>query len=303
MLNLEVLTSSELDALQSDKTIFVMVMSPVEVHGPHLPLGTDVMVATEIRDRAVERLKSIDPSLEFVAFPPYYIGSDTIPGSVDVNSKALYYLLKATALFLKLRGFKYLLLLDNHGGPRHQIATAKAVRKAYSKYGVYIAAPFLSFYRKMVENDPVLLEKVQLGAGSCGDVDDSHAGQNETSLMLCINEDAVNERYKSLERTTINKGKWPALLLRPVSFLMRLVGLGQVADDIDYVSMLLCWVTEKLPPTYIGEPKAACAGAGERMLKALTDEAVQATLDALAGKEPFHQPKGWTLRVIEPSRM
>lgn len=302
MLNLEVMTSPELDALPADRTIFVIVMSPVEVHGPHLPLGTDVMVATEVRDRAVERLKSIDPSLEFVAFPTYYVGSDTIPGSIDVNSKAVYYILKATVLFLKERGFKYVLLLDNHGGPRHQIATAKAVRKAYQKYGVHIAAPYLSFYRKVVENDPELLSKVQLGAGACGDVEDSHAGQDETSRMLCIDENAVSETYKSLERTRINTGRWPALVLKPVSFVMRLIGLREVAADVDYVGQLLCWVTEKMPPTYIGEPKAACAEAGERMLNAIADEAVQGVLRALDGKEPFYQPKGWTLRLIEPSR-
>ncbi len=303
MLNLEVMTSPELSALPADRTIFVMVVSPVEVHGPHLPLGTDVMVATEVGDRAVEKLKSMDPSLEFVAFPPYYLGSDTIPGSVDVNSRALYYILKATVLFLKERGFKYVLLLDNHGGPRHQIATAKAIRKAYQKYGVYVVAPYLSFYRKIVENDAELLSKVKLGAGTCGDVEDSHAGQDETSRMLCINESLVSETYKSLERTRINTERWPAFLLKPVSFIIRLIGLREVAADIDYVAQLLCWVTEKIPPTYIGEPKAACAEAGDRMLNAIADEAVQGVLDAFAGKEPFYRPKGWTLRFIESSRL
>jgi creatinine amidohydrolase len=39
----------EIEALDREKTIFLMAVSPIEVHGPHLPLGTDVFVAEELR--------------------------------------------------------------------------------------------------------------------------------------------------------------------------------------------------------------------------------------------------------------
>jgi creatinine amidohydrolase len=45
----EELTASQLAELDRENTLALMALSPLEVHGPHLPLGTDVMVATELQ--------------------------------------------------------------------------------------------------------------------------------------------------------------------------------------------------------------------------------------------------------------
>jgi len=204
ILRLSEMTSPELDALDREKTLFVLTVSPLEVHGPHLPLGTDVRVAEEVRDRSVEKLSAARPELDMVLFPSYFAGSDTIPGSVEIDSRALYYLVMGSGSFLADRGFRYALLVDNHGGPRHQIATAKAVRKLFLDSGLYVAAPFLSFYRKMVENDPELLSRLGAGPGACGDAQDCHAGLNETSLMLRAEPESVRPEWRELPRTSID---------------------------------------------------------------------------------------------------
>ncbi len=178
------MTTRELDALDKGRTICVLALSPLEVHGPHLPLGTDVFVAEEVRDRAVEKLGAAHPEYDYLYAPSYYLGSDTIPGSVAFDSRAVNLTLRGLGEFLASRGFRYLLVFDNHGGPRHQIAIAKAANRLYRKESFLLIAPFLVFYRRMVENDPALLERIQAGPGSCGDVDDCHAGLNETSLVL-----------------------------------------------------------------------------------------------------------------------
>ena len=275
VLRLEELTSPELDGLDKDNTVFVMAMSPMEVHGPHLPLGTDVKIAEEIRDRAVSKIRARHPGLRFVILPSYYMGSDTIPGSVDVNSKALNLLLRATAEFLSDRGFRYLLVTDNHGGPRHQVALAKAAVRYYRR-GFHIIAPFLSFFRKMVENDPDLLARIGAGPGECGDTDDSHAGLNETSLMRCVDPDSVRPEWRSLPRVQINRRRWPNLLLGTVGRALGALGFKSLSADVRYVALMLCWVTEKCPSTYIGEPCASTPNAGDRMLDAFSDEAVDA---------------------------
>lgn len=301
LLEIAELSSPELDSLDSEKTLFVLVMSPLEVHGPHLPLGTDVQVAEEVRDRTVVKLRERHPELDFVFFPSYYMGSDTIPGSLEVNSRALSYLLKSTAGFLADHGFKYLLVVDNHGGPRHQIATAKTVKRLFERRGFYVVAPFLHFYRRMVDNDPELLEHLGAGPGACGDTDDCHGGLNETSLMLCAYPDKVSPEWKGLERTAINRRRWPNLLLGTVGRALKALGLHEMAEDVGYLGVMLCWVTEKDPPNYIGEPRAASPEAGDRMLDAFSEEAAGEVGEALDGKAPYYTPIGWSLRFLEPS--
>ncbi len=301
-LELVEMTGSEVDALERDTTVFVMVVSPVEVHGPHLPLGTDVMVAREVRDRALTSLSTSHPELRFVVLPPYFMGSDTIPGSLEVDSRAVNLLLRGVAGFLSARGFRYLLVLDNHGGPRHQIATAKAVRALYRERGFHIVAPFLSFYRRMVELDPSLLSRLGRGPGSCGDAQDCHAGLNETSLMLRAMPDRVRPGWRELARVSINARRWPHLLLGSLGRLARALEWKELGKDLAYVGLMLSWVTEKRPSNYIGEPRAASAEAGERMLAAFAEEAVERMEAALRGEPPYHTPLGWTLRAMERSR-
>lgn len=296
------MTSPEIDSLDRDRTLFVMCLSPLEVHGPHLPLGTDVWVAEEVRDRALEKIERRHPELDFVLFPPYYIGSDTIPGSVEVDSRAINRVLRANAAFLAGRGFRYLLLLDNHGGPRHQIATAKAVRRLYAKDGFRVVAPFLAFFRRMVELDPALLSRLGAGAGACGDDQDSHAGLNETSLMLRALPDKVRPSWKELPRVSINPRRLPGLLLGALGKVLRALGLEELGGDLGHVGLMLNWVTLKNPSTYIGEPCAATPEAGERMLDAFSDQAADEVDAALGGRPPYHTPLGWSLRIIEPSR-
>ncbi len=299
---LAAMTGPEVDALDRGNTVFVAVLSPVEVHGPHLPLGTDVWLAEKVRDRALARLGESRPELRFVLLPSFFLGSDTIPGSVEVDSRAVNLLLRGLATFLADRGFRYLLVVDNHGGPRHQIAVAKAVRRLYRERGFHIVAPFLSFYRRMLELDPALLSRLGRGPGSCGDVQDCHAGLNETSLALRAMPERVRPAWRELGRVSISTRRWPYLVLGSLGNLLRALGGEETGKDLAYAGLMLSWVTEKRPSNYIGEPRSANPEAGERMLDAFRDEVVMRLDAALRGEPPFHTPMGWTLRVFEPSR-
>ena len=62
------------------------------------------------------------------------------------------------------------------------------------------------------------------------------------------------------------------------------------------VGTMLSWTTEKDPPTYIGEPRAASPQAGERMLDAFADQALERFEAGLEGAPPPAHPLG-----LEPS--
>ena len=129
------LNAGELAALDPARTIVFVALSPLEVHGPHLPIGCDVIIAEELQRRLLLRLAERYPDYDRLVLPPVYAGADTIPvpGSVKIDSRAIYHLLVSTGRSLAEQGFRYLLLTDNHGGPRHQIAVEKAVRKMYKE--------------------------------------------------------------------------------------------------------------------------------------------------------------------------
>jgi len=267
------LNASELAALDPARTIVLMALSPLEVHGPHLPIGCDAIIAQELQRRLLPRLAERYPDYDRLVLPTVYAGADTIPvpGSLNVDSRAIYYLLLSIGRSLAEQGFRYLLLTDNHGGPRHQIAIEKAVRKVYKERRFHVIAPFLNFYRRMVENDPALLEATGTGPGSSGDVTDAHAGRNETSLMLATAPDEVAPGWRSLP--------WVV------------VGRGAVARGLVTGAKV----------TYVGEPRMASAEAGERMLEAHVEEGLAQLERAMRGEPPHSLPLLWGLRWVERS--
>jgi creatinine amidohydrolase/Fe(II)-dependent formamide hydrolase-like protein len=297
------LNSQEVANLDSAHTIALMALSPLEVHGPHLPIGTDAIVANELLTRILARLEEQYPDYDRLVLPTVYAGSDTIPAlaSVDVDSRALYHLLVATGRSLAQQGFRYLVLTDNHGGPRHQIAIEKAVRRVYRKHRFFVVAPFLNFYRRMVERDPALLRDTGTGPGSCGDLTDAHSGRNETSIMLATAPESVASGWESLGRVTIGPKSPVYRLIMAARPLLRRLGVRQLAADLPALAMALGLVTARRKPTYIGEPRLATAEAGHRMLDAYVEEALAQMARALSGQPPFSRPMLWSLRFIEGS--
>ncbi|MGB6836792.1 MAG: creatininase family protein [Dehalococcoidia bacterium] len=297
------LNLTQLRELNPGSTITLMALSPLEVHGPHLPIATDLMVAQELQDRLLGRLREQYPDHDYLVLPPVYAGADTIPapGSINVDSRAIYRLLLSTAASLAEQGFKYMVLTDNHGGPRHQIAVEKAVRKAYKRLGFIIVAPFLNFYRRMVEHDPALLRATNTGPGSCGDLTDAHAGRNETSLMLAAAPETVHPSWNSLPWAVVDQNTAVCRLLRAAAAVLRVLRAKGAASDLRALAFVLGWLRAEEKPTYVGEPRLASAEAGALMLDAHVDEALVQLERAMRGEPPHSTPLLWGLRFVERS--
>jgi creatinine amidohydrolase len=298
----EEMSANQLAELDREQTLALMALSPLEVHGPHLPLGTDVMVALDLQRRIVEQVTGRWPETDFLILPPAYIGSDPLPapGSVNVDSRAIYRLLVATGRALADQGFHTLLLTDNHGTPRHQIAIEKAVRRLYRR-GFCLVAPFNRLYRRMIEDDPDLLAETGLAPGACGDTVDQHSGTNETSLMLVVAPGLVLPLWKTLPRTGVPADAVPWRMLAGVARVAGRLGAGRLARDLEHLGYTLGWIGMNSMPTYMGDPSRAGAKAGEQMLRAHVAQAVAMLAQVRAGKPPFSEPVLWDLRVLERS--
>ncbi len=300
----EELTATQLAELDREHTLALMALSPLEVHGPHLPVGTDLLVALELQQRIIGQVRVRWPETDFLVLPPAYMGADTVPKptSVDVDSRALYLLLLATGRSLASQGFRTLLLTDNHGGPRHQIAIEKAVRRLYQRHDFALVAPFNRFYRRMVEQDPHLLAETGLAPGACGDDPDSHAGTNETSLMLVVAPGLILPLWKMLPGTAVPDDAPSKRLLGAVAGVVNRLSAGRLGRDLAHLGNVLGWLDMKPMPNYMGDPSQASAEAGERMLQAHVAEAIGMLEEVAAGQPPFNVPVLWDLRFIERSR-
>ena len=298
------LTATQMAELDRKHTLALMALSPLEVHGPHLPAGTDALVAQELQRRVMDKVRERWPEIDFLILPPAFVGADTVPAvpSVDVDSRAIYYLLLATGRSLAEQGFRTLLLTDNHGGPRHQIAIEKAVRRLYRQHSLALVAPFNRLYRRMVEHDPRLLAETGTGPGSCGDDADAHAGTNETSLMLAVAPDLIAPAWQTLPRTAVPQDAPQKRLWARIAAVVGRLGGPRLAGDLVHLGNTLGWLGMEPMPTYMGGPSEATVEAGERMLAAHAAQAVTMLEETWAGMPPFSEPLLWSLRFIERSR-
>ena len=273
--------------LDRDKAVFFLSVGPIEVHGPHLPVGTDLVVAEEVRRRSQEELGRRHPGLLVVELPPLYLGSDAlpVPGSMSVRASALESTLYDYAKGLALQGFKYLVVVDNHGGPRHGLAIYAAAHAAWRKLRFYLIHPFSE-----IRDDPALLGMTGLGPGTCGDDADNHAGTNETSLMLAICKDGSLPPHRGIPPSFPPRLRGMTALLDRLGVLLGAMGARETGPDIRHLAYTLAWVRQRPMTPYMGAPDKASPKAGEAMLRAHVEITLGLIEKALSGETVLPEP-------------
>src|SRR5437660_3358112 len=113
----EELTASDFrDAVQQSKATCLLSFGILEKHGPHLPLGTDLL---NVRYASLQAV-----SQEFaVVFPEYYFGqifeAKHEPGTVAYSMDLQLHLLQETTDEMARNGCKKILIVNGHGGNEH----------------------------------------------------------------------------------------------------------------------------------------------------------------------------------------
>lgn len=295
----ESLTLTELKEMDPARTVCLMTVSPLEVHGPHLPLGTDVMIGDKLQREYCKAIKQRHPELDVLVLPALHAGCDPLPinGSISVRAGTLENLLLDYVHGLARQGFRYLIVCDNHGGPSHQLAMEICSLRAWRRYQFFLINPFNVVYRNMVINSPTFLNLVQLKPGACGDDTDAHAGTNETSLFLAAgNTPAAG--YRRLPPGKVPEASGLAAFLGWFGSILGKIGLTNTKTELEHLKNLLAWVNNPNAPTYIGAPGLASVEAGERMLQGHVETAMELLETALAGKKPRTRPMLWWMRAF-----
>lgn len=196
ILKMEELNWKQIDAFDRDKTIFFLPISPLEEHGPHLPVGTDLFTCRDAAVEAIKILNTKNPELNYVLLPPIPVGyckfTGDFPGSISVDVKAVRNIIYGTGSSLARHGFKYLIICTYHMAIGHLKGIYAGMKKLKSKYGLKIYEPWGPFfYRNEIEK-----REPKLGFDTKKEI---HAGFRETSLMKYQYPYLVDESYKNLQ--------------------------------------------------------------------------------------------------------
>lgn len=293
------MTYQELRNLDREKTIVFSSISPVETHGPHLPLGTDIYIAETLRDRIIERIGEIHPDYHALILPTLPFGAGAIPveGSIKVSHRAVHQVVLDTGKTLSDLGFTYWILTDNHGDPFHGIAIETASRKL-AKKGFHLIAPFNLTFRYMVGHHPELMELTKLGPGKCGDVSDSHAGANETSLMLASYPDKVRDNWTSVGPSKTSPMKFFSKYLSAISTMLKIMGAKDASLDYYFMATGLAWISDPEMVPYRGNPSLASIESGESMYHYQVEVAVKLFENAYSGNRQYTKLIGWSVRFL-----
>ncbi len=294
----ETLTKKQFDAIDRENAVVFVTCSPMEVHGPHLPIGADCLEGEGLAERALRFLPERHHSRTFLRLPFVWAACDGVPqpGTIAFRPSTTIAFLEDMGRSLALQGFRNVMVSNFHGSPRHFLAIETACERISRRHGIRMACVF-----------SLMLSRLNGGGAELGDVlghipglskadlaGDTHGGAVETSQLLALHPEWVDPDYKSLPRRTVDlwleetgREKPPDLRGKPASVPQMVKGFKA---GIHY------FVEE----TYAGAPAVATAQIGEQILDTLasrTAEAIAEILDGTLPPEKWHSPF-WKLRHI-----
>ncbi len=180
-MKIEEMSWKELDNTSRDTIIFISV-SPLEAHGPHLPLSTDLLISKKVEEAVMEKME--ENGIKFLSLPSLPFGvcryARNFAGTINVSWKDLYNILMQIFLSFSKHNFKYFLIFNFHMDIFHIKAIHKAIKKARKK-GIVACEPLSPAYFK--------------GELFGKDEYEIHADLKETSLALYLFPELV-KNYK-----------------------------------------------------------------------------------------------------------
>jgi creatinine amidohydrolase len=210
--------SAEYAAADADGTIAVLPLAAIEQHGPHLPVGTDALIAVGMLDTAIGFLphdldvrilpvQAVGKSNEHT----FALGTLTLPATVAIEAWT------ELGLSVGRAGVRKLIMVSSHGGNMEAMgivatelrvrAEMLAVTTSWSRFGL----------------PEVLIQELERRHGV-------HGGEVETSLMLHFRPDLVDmekardfpslaleveKKYRHLRTTGPHAFAWVASDLNP----------------------------------------------------------------------------------------
>lgn len=167
---------SDFEEMQKTVNTVLLPIGMIEAHGPHCALGTDVLIPREFV-RRLERARGDRILMAPEVAYGHSWGLAPFPGTIDVSAEAFGNYVFEICRGFHQNGFSNIILFNGHGG---NISSLDIVTEKLADLGVRtLTINWYIDYRediKQIAPDP------------------GHAGEDETSLVL-----AIDERYAFTE--------------------------------------------------------------------------------------------------------
>lgn len=243
--------------------VVVLPISPLEEHGPHLPMGTDALLADHFAGLAAEIIVEIEPETPVVIAPLIPAGTHVYKfmGSIYIRQRVIRNLLIDYGRSLVRAGFTRLIIVSSHGGPKHMVALDEAATSLTRFHRLQtisltskVIFKFLS--GSLVDRISAVCERPLTDDEHNALSMDYHAGWWETAMMLLLHPGLVKDGYDQLPDALVPRWK-----LRPGTPLRPPAGMG-----------------------YLGAPGRADASFARASLIVLREEAANLIGQFLEGK-------------------
>jgi creatinine amidohydrolase len=237
-----------------ERWIAVLPLAATEQHGPHLPLGTDVMIARAYLARVRELVPDAIP-VTFLPIQPIGISTEHIdfPGTLTLPSEVALRTWFALGEGIARAGLKKLIMVTSHGG--NSAAMSLVAQDLRAVHGLLVVTT--SWSRLSAAEEIFSPQEVSHGI---------HGGASETSIMLA--------RYSEHVR-------------REAIADFRSVGVAMAKDYRELSTQRpapFAWQAQDLHPSgAAGDATKASAEKGERLI----DNGARAFCELLADVDKF----------------
>jgi creatinine amidohydrolase len=205
VLRLEDLSAPAVDALDRARTLVLLSVSPLEQHGPHLPVGVDYLAARHFAEGIAERITARRPGWTALLTPTLPLGSFAVEavGTVGVRQRVVRDAVLDYGRAFARAGFRYILVTNGHAGPGHLVALEEASAIVSRRHGATMASITGHMAWELARGRYLPRIEAALGRPLTPEerralAHDAHAGWWETSMMLLLRPDLVDPGYRDL---------------------------------------------------------------------------------------------------------
>lgn len=203
ILKMEKMTWEDIKNLDKSKSVVFAALSPIEEHGPHLPLGTDYISAVDLLEEVVNELEKQNNKYNYIVHPPFPIGYNecimNFPGTISFREKTIENVIVDFGESVARCGFNKMVIINHHLDLGHikSIENAKAI--LYEKYSLKVLenASRIIYAENKKCNEDTIYDNIDMEK-------EIHADFRETSFMLFKHKDLVKACYKDLEPVYMN---------------------------------------------------------------------------------------------------
>jgi creatinine amidohydrolase len=159
-------------ALAGVRTVAVLPLGALEAHGPHLPIGTDVVIAEAMARAGAERVSR--RGCEVVLLPPMSFAAAPFAadfaGTIDTPPSATAAMIQGVAASAARHGVAVTVIANAHHDPAHVAAIREAVAASDPPHAILFPDLTRRRWASRLTNE--------FRSGAC------HAGRYESSVLL-----------------------------------------------------------------------------------------------------------------------